>query len=176
MRRKDMSKETLYAIEVNGVWRPGYVLDPGAHPGPVRVKVWWKWGTRMDEEWLNPQPNLLSAFAKSETHRVTTAEVREPWADWCSKRLAANAAKLAELEEAEAERQRSKADLIKRIDGVAALLDANNGQYIDAHELVWAAKSDHLRTIRYSAKDVLDLVEAIAHKFDMVERVEREGQ
>jgi hypothetical protein len=172
-----MSKETLYAIEAHGMWRPGYVLDPGTAPGKVRVKVWWKWGDSMDEQWLNPQPNLLSEHARSETQLVTTAEVKEPWADWCAKRLAVNAAKLAQLQADEAEAARSKADLLSRINGLMPLLQAQgDGGYLDGRYLLDLANGDRINDTRFSGMHVLKLIEAINYKFDMVEHVDREGQ
>ena len=177
MRRKDMNRETLYAIVANGVLRPGYVLDPGTNPGKVKVRVWWKWSDSMNGDWLNPQPDLLSPHAKSETQHVTTADVDEPWADYCSKRLAANAAQLAKLQAEEDEAERSKADLLARINGLMPLLQAQgDGRYLDGRYLLDLANGNRLNDTRFSGKHVLDLIEAIAHKFDMVEHTEREGQ
>jgi hypothetical protein len=170
-----MDLTTLYAIEHNGMMRPGYVLDRGKAPGKVTVRRWWRWDND-DEDWLNATPNLAETGGHSDVLNVTTAAIKRPWAEYCAHRKQVNAEAIAARQESEAQAQRRLDDTIKRIEGVRSLLDANAGQYIDANELVHLTRSGRIHDTRFSAKHVLELIEAISAKFDMTVHVEREGQ
>lgn len=179
MHRANMNLTTLYAIEHNGMMRPGYVLDRGKAPGKVTVRRWWRWEGD-EEDWLNPTPVLPESGAHSDLLHVTTAQIKRPWAEYCAHRKQVAAQAIAIRQELEQAEQRRLDDTVKRIEGVRALLDAahwySKNPYLDADHLLDLTRTGRLHDTRFSAKHVLELVEAILGKFDMQVHVEREGQ
>lgn len=176
MNRKDMDLTTLYAIESRGVYRPGYVLDIGKSPGKITVKRFWRWaGDSEGDGYLNGRPELVEGNA--ETFGVTTKQVLMPWIDYCIERKA-DLARLRSKREAEEQAAAQERDgWVARVNGVKDLLDASGtNTYIDHSDMLNLARGGRLYDTRYSAKHVLELLEAIAFRFDITPHIEREGQ
>lgn len=171
-----MDRNTLYAINATGVPKPGYVLDPGKAPGNVTVRVYWRWENQ-DEDYLNPQPVFITPSdirtgPVCHDRPVGTADVLQPWADYCAQVKAERARMIAERDAADLAEQQAKDDLVGRIEAVGELLDTprlEGSNYIDQSDLHWLARSGRIN--RYSAMHVLRLVEAIVANYDITERV-----
>lgn len=165
MKRTDMDRSTLYAINATGVPKPGYVLDAGKAPARIKVRIYWQW-EGSDEDYLNPHPVFTNTrpHGNSEERTVGTADVVQTWASYCAEVKAKRAALIAEREQVVLVEQREKEDLIARIEAVRPLLDlpvAEGHAYIDSSDLLHAARFDRMHDTRYSAMHVLRLVEAI---------------
>lgn len=174
-----MDLTTIYAVNQHGMFRPAVVLDRGKAPDKVTVCRYWKWPDDVDN-YLNPTPDLTDPTAKSEVVKVRTGDVWGTWANYCAHRRQVAAEALALLQESEARAERAKSDVVARIDGVRDLLNAQQvgtGRALIDHEYIRSlALTDRLHDTRFSAKHILELVEAIAARFDTHVHVEREGQ
>lgn len=161
-----MDLTTIYAVNQHGMFRPGVVLDRGKAPDKVTVCRYWKWPDDVDN-FLNPTPDLTSPEAKSEVVKVRTGDVWGTWANYCAHRRQVASEALAARQESEAQSQRLKSDVVARIDSVRSLLDAQQGTgMIDYEHIRSLAITDRLHDTRFSAKHILELIEAISASFD----------
>lgn len=163
MKRKDMQRGVLYAMNVGGFnTRPGEVLDPGQAPSKVRVKVYWTW-TGQDDDYLNPDPPITDNFAKYDYKQATTGEILGLWSDYCARVKGERKAVLDAREAAEAEHKAEIDDLIERTQALRPLIGGFKG-YIELSDLEWSFRSDRAHDSRFSAKHVLLLLEHVAAK------------
>lgn len=152
---------TLYAIKVNNMSRPGYVLDTGnptASRKDIRCRVYWRWPD-CDNDWLNETPDLTDETCKSETNHVGTADVLCRWDVYCRnvkrERQQALDQRLA-LEQAHEAAKQAELD---RLQAVAYLVPIAG--YLDISDLQYLIGNDRGSDTRYSARHVLDLLEYI---------------
>ena len=154
-----MEAGVLYAIKqshTNG--RPGFVTDPGQHPGKVGARIYWSWPARDGEaesDWLEADPNVI-VRGKADECRVTTADVLRPWAEYVEEIRAERQARLDERAAEDAAREAARQEAIDRVDTVLPWLD---GLSWGPQELAWAAKSGNMHTQRWTASQVLDMIE-----------------
>ena len=163
MKRKDMKPGVLHAVKRTGVYRPGLILS--ATTERIRARVYWTWPGDSQEgiDYLDPHPDILSPLAKYDDVIVKTSDVAGVWESWATRAKADKAQRLADLLAKEAQEEADKAaELESRLERLARVdhLLANATGYLDIRHL----ESDAARSWthnRYSAKDVLELLESI---------------
>jgi hypothetical protein len=171
MRRKDMVPGTIYCILNNSMPRPGVVLDSSTER--VRVRVWWTWPSTEEgaetpgyneTDYLDPHPPITDPRAKYDDKIVKTSDVIAEWEPWAIEAKAERAERLqARLDAEQAEKDAVAAERASdrhRLSNVSHLIEGHDG-YLSIDHL--AGDLIHARTqSRYSAKDVLELLEHVA--------------
>jgi len=174
MRRKDMKPGVLYAIAHCGNYRPGLVLD-AAHER-IRARVYWTWpGTlwpydepidpiRLEVDYLNLHPDIIDPRAKFDDKVVKTGDVLQEWTSWATEERARRDQRLADRVAKDAQEAADKAaaiaDNTARVEAMRPLLQGHTG-YLTIDQLLYAAKVGWTQD-RYSARDIVDLLEQVA--------------
>lgn len=157
----------LYAITVNGQPRPGFVLDtgnPAAAKKDVKVRRYWRW-TDSDDDWLNPEPNLIGETVKFDIQYVGTADVLCRWDVYCANVKRERAEALQARLDAEAAHEAAKQAELDRLNAVAHLVPGDESRaYLDIADLRYLIANDRGGDTRYSARHVLQLLEYITDK------------
>lgn len=164
MRRIDMEAGTLYAITVNGMTRPGYVLHtgrPAAQMKDIKVKVAWSF-PGSNEELLQETPDLASPLTKYDEKRVGTADVLCRWEIYCRNVKRERQTAIDKRNALEAAAEIEKQERINRLEAVAPLIEGYGG-YCDLQDLRWLIGADRQHDSRYSAKHVLEMLEYVQH-------------
>lgn len=173
----------LYAIKRNGMARPGYVFD--ASTPRIRTRVYWTWpGTlwpydepvnpeRLEVDYLNPTPDLLSELAKYDDNLiVSTSDVIVEWETYALQERAERAARLQAKLDQDAQEAADKAAEIAtntaRVEALRPYLAGIEG-YLSIQALVTDVSYGWTQS-RYSAKDVVTLLEQALAVFALEER------
>lgn len=171
-----MQPGVLYAIMRNGMPRPGYIFD--AKTERIRARVYWTWpGTlwpydepvnpeRLETDYLNPTPDLLDPRSKYDDNLIVkTSDVIGEWEPWATAEKADRAARLqARLDEeaqATADKEALEAESFQRIEALRDLLPTG---YPGIDQLRGDVKGGYWTRDRYSARDVIDIVEHAVRK------------
>lgn len=157
-----MELGVLYAINIGGSTKPGVVLDPGVAPNKCRVKTWWTWPGQEDD-YLNPEPPITAPEAKFDNKLANTNEVVELWSEYCERVKAERQALIKKRQAEEAEREAEQKNRIARVDAVLATLEQRGFSDKDSLSinLRWCARNTRWTSYEFSAKDVVELIEAL---------------